>query len=71
MARGALTLALAALAALAARAAGILVNVPAHDDECFFEGVEAGNKLTGSYEVVSGGLLDVDCIVTGPNGEQH
>jgi hypothetical protein len=31
--------------------------------QCFFEQVEQGNKLTGSFEVISGGLLDIDATV--------
>lgn len=31
--------------------------------QCFYEYVDAGNKLTGSYEVLSGGLLDIDATV--------
>jgi hypothetical protein len=47
---------------------------PAHlppPQECFFETVEQSNKLQGSFEVVSGGLFDVDCAVSGPGGETH
>lgn len=35
------------------------------------EQVDAGNKLTGSFEVIQGGMMDVDVTVrmrTGPRG---
>ncbi len=33
--------------------------------------MEANNKLVGSFEVISGGLLDVDVSVRGPSNEVH
>lgn len=39
-----------------------LADVASHL-QCFYEYVDAGNKLTGSYEVLSGGLLDIDATV--------
>lgn len=39
--------------------------------QCFLEDVEAGNKLSGSFEVISGGVLDVDVTISGPAGEAH
>jgi len=67
-------LALLALAALllAPRAARAMqITVPASGDECFTSELEQANKLSGSFEVLQGGLLDVDCVVTGPNRETH
>lgn len=61
----------AVLACAAAAASGIVMTVGSHDEECVMEQVEKDNKLTGSFEVLSGGLLDVDAIVLGPNGEAH
>ena len=63
---------LALLVLASARAAlAVQVTVPASGDECFVQDVEQANKLAGSFEVLSGGLLDVDCVVTGPNRETH
>lgn len=39
--------------------------------QCFYEYVDSGNKLQGSYEVMAGGLLDIDVSVFGPHGEAH
>ena len=62
-------LALLALSLLAARA--VVVTVPASGDDCYVVDVDQANKLSGSFEVLSGGLLDVDCVVTGPARETH
>lgn len=61
----------AALAALLACSQAIIVTVQAHEDECYYEQVDAGNKLMGSFEVLTGGLQDVDATVFGPGGEVH
>ena len=59
----------AALFAFSARA--VVVTVPASGDDCYVVDVDQANKLSGSFEVLSGGLLDVDCVVTGPARETH
>lgn len=41
-----------------------VASVPATGEECFVEVVEANNKLVGSFEVISGGLLDVEATVS-------
>ena len=33
--------------------------------------VDKDNKLAGSFQVLSGGMLDVDAAVYGPGGETH
>lgn len=62
MARGATALLVAAGVACAA-ALDITVPFGKAGAECFYERVEMNNKLTGSYEVISGGFLDVDVDV--------
>lgn len=49
----------------------IQISVPSYGDECFYEKAEQNNKMAGSFEVVSGGMFDVDCDVKGPNGRSH
>lgn len=44
---------------------------PSHPLQCFMEMLEAQNKMKGSFEVISGGLLDIDVTVFGPHGEAH
>jgi hypothetical protein len=61
----------AALALLARGARAVQITVPPSGDECFMQDVEQANKLSGSFEVLAGGLLDVDCTVTGPSRETH
>jgi hypothetical protein len=51
----------------------VQVHVPAHEEECFGEHVDGGNKITGSFEVISSdsGIHDVDAAILGPAGEAH
>ncbi|XP_005183552.2 transmembrane emp24 domain-containing protein 2 [Musca domestica] len=44
-----------------------VVNVDAHNEECFFEKIEAGTKFSVTFEVIDGGFLDIDIKVTGPD----
>jgi len=67
----ALAASLALLLLLAPAARAVQITVPPSGDECFQQDVEQANKLSGSFEVLSGGLLDVDCTVTGPSRETH
>lgn len=49
---------------------GVAVRVPAHKDECFFEEVPAaGVKVYLHYLVTSGGSLDIDASIFGPDHE--
>lgn len=48
----------------------LAVRVNAGKDECFFEEVRiGGQKLFFHFEVTGGGQLDIDAMVTGPEGE--
>ena len=47
----------------AATALDITVPTGKTGMECFYERVEMNNKLTGSFEVIAGGFLDVDVDV--------
>lgn len=48
----------------------IAVRIPAHKDECFFEDVPtAGSKVYLHYIVTSGGSLDIDAAIYGPDQE--
>jgi len=58
-------LAVAMLAAAAVQqAAALQMTIPPTGKECLLEEVSAGNKLTGSFEVMHGGMLDVDATVS-------
>eukprot|EP00331_Platyophrya_macrostoma_P005913 CAMPEP_0176424336 /NCGR_PEP_ID=MMETSP0127-20121128/10783_1 /TAXON_ID=938130 /ORGANISM="Platyophrya macrostoma, Strain WH" /LENGTH=195 /DNA_ID=CAMNT_0017805387 /DNA_START=30 /DNA_END=614 /DNA_ORIENTATION=- len=51
-------------------ATAVAVRIPAHKDECFFEDVpSAGVKVYLHYIVTSGGALDIDASVYGPDQE--
>ena len=42
---------------------GYFTNVDAHAEECFFDRVSSGMKMSLSFEVVEGGFLDIDVKV--------
>lgn len=49
--------------------AALSVRVNAGKDECFFEEVRiAGQKVFYHFEVTGGGQLDIDALITGPDG---
>ena len=48
---------------LLATAGGMQILLPSHDEECFYEQIDAANKFTGSFEVISGGMQDIDVTV--------
>ncbi|KAI8130523.1 hypothetical protein FF38_11825 [Lucilia cuprina] len=56
-----------ALVQLLQTAQAFIVNVDAHNEECFFEKIEAGTKFSVTFEVIEGGFLDIDIKVTGPD----
>ncbi len=45
------------------RANGYFVSVDAHAEECFFDRVSSGMKMSLTFEVVEGGFLDIDVKV--------
>ena len=59
-------LVLAVSAARLPTASGYFVNVDAHGNECFFDRVSSGMKLSLTFEVVEGGFLDIDVKVVVP-----
>ncbi|KAL7745702.1 hypothetical protein ACLKA6_009908 [Drosophila palustris] len=64
-----LVLTLCGLIMLSTAAQAFIVNVDAHNEECFFENVEGGTKFGVTFEVIDGGFYDVDIKITGP--DQH
>uniref|UniRef100_A0A1B0AJU3 GOLD domain-containing protein n=1 Tax=Glossina pallidipes TaxID=7398 RepID=A0A1B0AJU3_GLOPL len=44
-----------------------IVNVDAHNEECFFEKIETGTKFSITFEVIEGGFLDIDIKIIGPD----
>ena len=39
------------------------VNIDAHAEECFFDKVTSGTKMSLMFEVADGGFLDIDVQV--------
>lgn len=50
-------------------AAGYFITIDAHAEECFFDRVTSGTKLSLMFEVAEGGFLDIDVKITGPDGK--
>lgn len=46
-------------------ASGYFVSIDAHAEECFFERVNSGTKMSLMFEVAEGGFLDIDVEVSG------
>jgi len=45
------------------------ISVDAHAEECYFDRVAAGTKLSLMFEVVEGGFLDIDVKIIGPDAK--
>jgi len=45
------------------------ITVDAHAEECFFDKVEAGTKMSLTFEIAEGGFLDIDVRIVGPDGK--
>ena len=46
---------------------GYFMSVDAHAEECFFDRVSSGMKMSLTFEVVEGGFLDIDVKVKHSN----
>lgn len=44
---------------------GFAILIDAHAEDCFFETVHAGTKLSLTFQVAEGGFLDIDVSVRG------
>ena len=42
---------------------GYFMNIDAHAEECFFDKVTSGTKMSLMFEVAEGGFLDIDVKV--------
>ncbi|KAK4877770.1 hypothetical protein RN001_010276 [Aquatica leii] len=48
---------------------GYFITVDAHAEECFFDKVEDGTKMSLTFEIAEGGFLDIDVRIVGPDGK--
>mmetsp|Transcript_39741 Transcript_39741/g.94194 ORF Transcript_39741/g.94194 Transcript_39741/m.94194 type:complete len:199 (+) Transcript_39741:102-698(+) len=48
-------------------ASALTFNVDPSKEECLFEDIQSGTKVSGSFQVSTGGFLDIDCKVSGPD----
>jgi len=46
---------------------GLTFNVDPAKEECLFEEINSGTKVSGSFQVSTGGFLDIDAKVVGPD----
>lgn len=61
------TVVIAALFAQCATA--YIIHIDAHAEECFFDKVSSGTKMSLVFEVAEGGFLDIDVKIYGPDGK--
>lgn len=45
------------------------LHLDAHAEECFFDKVTSGTKMSLMFEVAEGGFLDIDVKIFGPDGK--
>lgn len=45
------------------------IHIDAHAEECFYDKVTKGTKLSLMFEVAEGGFLDIDVKLEGPEGK--
>ena len=45
----------------------VILQVDAHAEECFFDKVKQGTKMSLMFEVAEGGFLDIDVRIEGKN----
>merc|ERR1711893_273495 len=45
------------------------INIDANAEECFFDKVTSGTKMSLMFEVAEGGFLDIDVKIIGPDGK--
>ena len=64
VARTVVALSLFFLAWIVPRTSCYFVSVDAHVEECFFDRVSSGMKMSLTFEVVEGGFLDIDVKVS-------
>ncbi|KAJ1471965.1 hypothetical protein T484DRAFT_1842133 [Baffinella frigidus] len=49
--------------ALLLSASALTFNVDPAKEECLFDDIDSGTKVSGSFQVSTGGFLDIDCRV--------
>ena len=52
-----------------ANVASYFIHIDAHAEECFFDRVTSGTKMSLMFEVAEGGFLDIDVQIVGPDGK--
>lgn len=60
---------LAVLLTLLSISHAYFISIDAHAEECFFDKVTSGTKMSLMFEVAEGGFLDIDIKIYGPDGK--
>jgi len=60
---------LIASVALIGQSEAYFIGIDAHAEECFFDKIASGTKMSLMFEVAEGGFLDIDVKITGPEGK--
>jgi len=48
---------------------GLITEVDPHKEECFYKDLEKDSSITFEFQVMSGGALDIDVLLSGPDGK--
>lgn len=65
----ALAVAMMVLCLLSTTTQAYVITIAPRSQECFIEDLNLKEKMLATYEVVSGGMLDLNVRVTGPDGK--
>jgi len=57
------TLTICVIASLLTSVQSVFISIDAHAEECFFDKVTSGTKMSLMFEVAEGGFLDIDVKV--------
>merc|ERR1712130_695483 len=61
--------ALVVLLCIAGLSHALSFKVPPKTEDCFYQDILKGTDVAFHFQVTNGGALDIDCLVTGPDGD--
>ena len=61
--------ALVVLLCIAGLSHALSFKVPPKTEDCFYQDILKGTDVAFHFQVTGGGALDIDCLVTGPDGD--
>jgi len=57
------------LAVLIVITQSLIVTIPHHKEECFYENLDEDVSVSVNFQVTAGGALDIDVTITGPDNK--